>query len=224
MSVGAEGGGVRGVFPHRHFDRPPHRRRDWRGALGDGGPHHDGGERSCHMAVEYQADVGVLKHFPRGVPSRRARGREGRGRAWRRAGFLYYMLVYVFMNLGAFCVVVATGAGGKERVEIEEYAGMGDTRPGLAFAMAIFMISLAGLPPTGGFVAKFYVFSAAVKAGHVILAVIAVLNSVIAVLLLSPHCGRDVHAGRPPRGRPLWSWAGPGLTPSPPSYSGWWPP
>ena len=96
-------------------------------------------------------------------------------------GFLYYMLVYVFMNLGAFCVVVATGAGGKERVEIEEYAGMGDTRPGLAFAMAIFMISLAGLPPTGGFVAKFYVFSAAVKAGHVILAVIAVLNSVIAV-------------------------------------------
>ncbi len=85
------------------------------------------------------------------------------------------------MNLGAFCVVVTTGANGPERTQIDDYAGMGLTRPVLAVVMALFMVSLAGLPPTGGFVAKFYVFSAAVKAGYVWLAVIAVLNSVISV-------------------------------------------
>jgi NADH-quinone oxidoreductase subunit N len=96
-------------------------------------------------------------------------------------GFLYYVLVYAFMNLGAFCVIVATGDAGKERDQIDDYAGMGITRPVLAAVMALFMVSLAGLPPTGGFVAKFYVFSAAVKAGYVWLAVIAVLNSVVSV-------------------------------------------
>jgi NADH-quinone oxidoreductase subunit N len=98
-------------------------------------------------------------------------------------GFLYYMLVYAFMNLGAFCVVVAAGAGGagsSESPRIEDYAGMGFTRPALAAAMAIFMVSLAGLPPMGGFVAKFYVFASAIKAGYVWLAVVAVLNSVAA--------------------------------------------
>jgi len=98
------------------------------------------------------------------------------------SGFLFYMLVYAFMNMGAFGVVVATGlSGAEERVRIDDYAGMGFSRPGLAAAMAVFMVSLAGIPPTGGFVAKFYVFSAAVKAGYVWLAVIAVLNSVVAV-------------------------------------------
>lgn len=96
-------------------------------------------------------------------------------------GFLYYVLVYAFMNLGAFCVIVATGADGPERTRIDDYAGMGLTRPVLAAVMALFMVSLAGLPPTGGFVAKFYVFSAAVKSGYVWLAVIAVLNSVVSV-------------------------------------------
>jgi len=96
-------------------------------------------------------------------------------------GFLYYMLVYTCMNMGAFCVVVVAGAGGGERTRIDDYAGLAYTRPALAAAMAIFMISLTGLPPTGGFVAKFYVFSAAVKAGYVWLTVIAVLNSVVSV-------------------------------------------
>ena len=95
-------------------------------------------------------------------------------------GFLYYMLVYTFMNLGAFCVVVAAGADGSESVRIEDYAGMGFTRPVLAAAMAIFMVSLAGLPPMGGFVAKFYVFASAIQGGYVWLAVVAVLNSVAA--------------------------------------------
>jgi len=96
-------------------------------------------------------------------------------------GFLYYFLVYALMNLGAFCVVAVAGVNGGERTEIEDYAGMGFTRPVLASAMAIFMVSLAGLPPTGGFVAKFYVFSAAIETGHVWLAVVALLNSVVSV-------------------------------------------
>jgi NADH-quinone oxidoreductase subunit N len=96
-------------------------------------------------------------------------------------GFLYYVLVYAFMNLGAFCVVVVTGSTGSERTQIDDYAGMGFTRPVLAMVMGLFMVSLAGLPPTGGFVAKFYVFNAAIKAGFVWLAVIAVLNSVVSV-------------------------------------------
>ncbi|OGL59391.1 MAG: hypothetical protein A3J27_07065 [Candidatus Tectomicrobia bacterium RIFCSPLOWO2_12_FULL_69_37] len=95
--------------------------------------------------------------------------------------FLFYMLVYALMNMGAFCVVVAAGARGEERTRIEDYAGLGYTRPALAAAMALFMVSLAGIPPTGGFVAKFYLFSAAVKVGFVWLPVIAVLNSVVSV-------------------------------------------
>ena len=95
--------------------------------------------------------------------------------------FLFYMLVYMLMNMGAFCVLVVSGAGGEERTQIEDYAGMGYTRPVLGAAMALFMISLAGLPPTGGFIAKFYVFSVAIRAGHVWLTVIAVFSSVISV-------------------------------------------
>ena len=91
------------------------------------------------------------------------------------------MLVYAFMNIGAFCVVVIAGENEGERTLIEDYAGMGYTRPALAAIMAIFMVSLAGLPPMGGFVAKFYIFSAAIKAGYVWLVVLAVLNSVISV-------------------------------------------
>jgi NADH-quinone oxidoreductase subunit N len=91
------------------------------------------------------------------------------------------MLVYALMNMGAFCVGVVAGTRGEERTRIEDYAGLGYTRPGLAAAMALFMVALAGIPPTGGFVAKFYLFSAAVKAGFVWLAIIAVLNSVVSV-------------------------------------------
>lgn len=95
--------------------------------------------------------------------------------------FLFYMLVYTLMNMGAFCVVVVSGADGEERTQIEDYAGMGYTRPVLGAVMALFMLSLAGLPPTGGFVAKFYIFSAAIEAGYVWLTVIAVLSSVVSV-------------------------------------------
>ncbi len=97
------------------------------------------------------------------------------------ASILYYVLAYAFMNLGAFGVVIQYGRQGEENLHLEDYCGMGPKYPLLAAAMAIFMFSLAGIPPTAGFVGKFYIFSAAVKAGYVGLAIIGVLNSAASV-------------------------------------------
>jgi len=89
--------------------------------------------------------------------------------------------VYSLMNLGAFGVVVALGRRGREFVEIRDFSGLGTKQPALALAMSVFMISLAGFPPTAGFVGKFYIFRAAVEAGLAWLALIGVLNSVVSV-------------------------------------------
>jgi NADH-quinone oxidoreductase subunit N len=92
---------------------------------------------------------------------------------------LIYLFIYSLMNLGAFGVVVAMSRKGDQGVEIRDYAGLARARPLYALAMAVFMFSLAGVPPTGGFIGKFYAFSAAVKAGYVWLAVIGVLMSAV---------------------------------------------
>jgi NADH-quinone oxidoreductase subunit N len=97
------------------------------------------------------------------------------------ASILYYLLAYAFMNLGAFGVVILYGRKGEENILIDDYSGMASKYPLLAAAMAIFMFSLAGIPPTAGFVGKFYIFSAAVKAGYIGLAIIGVLNSALSV-------------------------------------------
>ena len=97
------------------------------------------------------------------------------------ASVLYYILAYAFMNLGAFGVVILYGRKGEENLNIGDYSGMASKYPLLAAAMAIFMFSLAGIPPTAGFVGKFYIFSAAVKAGYIGLAIIGVLNSALSV-------------------------------------------
>jgi len=97
------------------------------------------------------------------------------------ASMLFYMLAYVFMNLGAFAVVIVLGRKGEENLMISDYNGLGYKHPLLALTMMIFMFSLAGIPPLAGFVGKFYIFSAAIKSGYIVLAVIGVLNSVIAV-------------------------------------------
>jgi len=97
------------------------------------------------------------------------------------AGILYYILAYTFMNLGAFGVVILYGRRGEENIFLNDYSGMASKYPLLAAAMAIFMFSLAGIPPTAGFVGKFYIFSAAVKAGYLGLAIIGVLNSALSV-------------------------------------------
>jgi NADH-quinone oxidoreductase subunit N len=90
---------------------------------------------------------------------------------------LYYLLGYAFTNLGAFAVVVALGRRGAPHEEISDYRGLATRQPALAAAMALFMLSLTGVPPLAGFVGKFYLFSAALSQGLVGLVIIAVLNS-----------------------------------------------
>jgi len=95
------------------------------------------------------------------------------------AAVLFYLLSYAFMNIGAFAVLVALERGSEQDVELPQMLGLSRRRPLLAAAMAIFMLSLAGIPPLVGFMGKLYVFSAAVDAGWAWLAVLAMLNSVI---------------------------------------------
>ena len=95
------------------------------------------------------------------------------------AALMYYLVAYGLMNLGAFGVVVAVGRRGEPHEELDDYAGLGFRHPALGMAMTVFMLSLTGVPPLVGFTGKFYIFSAAVQAGYIWLAVIGVLNSVV---------------------------------------------
>jgi NADH-quinone oxidoreductase subunit N len=94
-------------------------------------------------------------------------------------GALYYLLAYTFMNLGAFAVLLAVQRREENDVSVERMHGLANRQPALAVMMAIFMFSLAGIPPLAGFFAKLYVFSGAVEAGLVWLAIVGVLNSAI---------------------------------------------
>lgn len=96
-------------------------------------------------------------------------------------GILFYMLSYAFMNIGAFAIIILVGKKGEANNNVMDYAGFGTKHPVLALAMAIFLFSLAGMPPTAGFIGKFYLFSGAIKAGYVWLAIIGVLNSAASV-------------------------------------------
>lgn len=98
-----------------------------------------------------------------------------------RSGILFYMLAYTFMNLGAFAVLILAGKQGENNLTLEGFAGFGYKRPWLGIAMAVFLFSLMGIPPTAGFAGKFYIFAGAVKAGYVWLAVLGVLNSAISL-------------------------------------------
>jgi NADH-quinone oxidoreductase subunit N len=97
------------------------------------------------------------------------------------ASLLYYLLGYTFMNLGAFGVVILVGRKKDSYLNIYDYSGLGFQHPALAAAMALFMFALAGIPPTMGFVGKFYIFSAAVKSGYIWLAILGVMNSLVSV-------------------------------------------
>ncbi len=97
------------------------------------------------------------------------------------SGILFYLMAYAFMNLGAFACVILLGKKGEENTLINDYAGIGFKYPLLAASMTIFLLSMAGIPPLSGFMAKFYVFSAAVKSKFYWLAILGVLNSAISV-------------------------------------------
>jgi NADH-quinone oxidoreductase subunit N len=93
---------------------------------------------------------------------------------------LFYLLVYTFTTAGAFGVILLLERNGREAVQLGDYGGLATRHPLAALALAIFLLSLVGIPPTAGFVGKFYLFGAAVKSGYVWLAVIGVLNSAVA--------------------------------------------
>ena len=97
------------------------------------------------------------------------------------SGILFYLMAYAFMNIGAFTVVILLGKKGEENTLINDYAGIGFKYPLLAASMTIFLLSMAGIPPLGGFMAKFYIFSAAVKSKFYWLAILGVLNSAVSV-------------------------------------------
>jgi NADH-quinone oxidoreductase subunit N len=96
------------------------------------------------------------------------------------AAVLFYLLAYAFTTVGTFGVITLCERAGEEAVEVRDYAGLARRHPILAFVLALFLLSLVGVPPLAGFVGKFYLFGAAVQAGYVWLAVIAVLNSAVA--------------------------------------------
>jgi NADH-quinone oxidoreductase subunit N len=118
---------------------------------------------------------------------------------------LIYLFIYSLMNLGAFGVIIAMSREGDQGVDIEDFTGVAREHPMYALAMAVFMFSLAGVPPTAGFIGKFYAFSAAIKAGYIGLAVIGVLMSAVSayfylrvlvvMYMKEPEAGPEYAAG-----------------------------
>lgn len=123
------------------------------------------------------------------------------------AALLFYLVAYLFMNAGAFSALVAMTREGREYLDLDDFAGIGFKYPWIAASFAIFLFSLAGFPPTAGFLAKFYVFSAAVSQGQTALVVIAVLASLVSVFyylrvivfmyMMDPSAEVDIETDQP---------------------------
>ena len=108
-----------------------------------------------------------------------AAGHRGEGASSGFPSVLLYIAVYSFMTLGAFALVGMLRKEGQESENIEDYAGLAKREPLAAFFMLVFLVSLAGIPPTAGFIGKFYIFMAAVNSGMTWLAVVAVIFAAI---------------------------------------------
>ena len=108
--------------------------------------------------------IGVVAGTPRGV-----------------SAMLIYLLIYTFMQLGAFAVIIMLRRQDVVGDELKDFSGLYWRHPFAAFAMLVFMLSLGGIPPTAGFMGKFWLFSAAIESGYVWLAVIGVLNSAVSL-------------------------------------------
>ena len=93
---------------------------------------------------------------------------------------LYYLLAYTFTTAGAFGVILMAQRAGEDAVDVSDYAGFARRHPLMAATLALYLLSLVGIPPLAGFVGKFYLFGSAVRAGYLWLTVVAVLNSAIA--------------------------------------------
>jgi NADH-quinone oxidoreductase subunit N len=98
-----------------------------------------------------------------------------------KGAMLFYLLAYAVANIGAFGVIGLLGTSERSADRVTDFAGLSSRHPALAALMTVFLLSLGGFPPLGGFIAKWYVFTAAMQAGHVWLAIIGVLTSVVSV-------------------------------------------
>ncbi len=110
-----------------------------------------------------------------------AAGHPGADAAGALSSLALYLVVYSTMTLGAFAAIAALERDGRERERIEDYRGLAQRRPGVALALSLSLFSLAGLPPTAGFVGKFQVFRAAVDAQHAWLALLGVVASLVSL-------------------------------------------
>jgi NADH-quinone oxidoreductase subunit N len=95
------------------------------------------------------------------------------------SGMMLYLAVYSFMTLGAFSIVAILRRGGEEGEDLDDFTGLAKRHKGAAFLMLLFMVSLAGIPPTAGFIGKFYLFMAAVNAGLTWLAVVGLIFAAV---------------------------------------------
>ena len=95
---------------------------------------------------------------------------------------IWYLTAYAFMNAGAFAILTLLSDKNDHGDDIERFAGLGRTRPYLAAAMTVFLLSLAGIPLLAGFVGKILVFQAAISAGYIGLAVLGIITSIVAVV------------------------------------------
>lgn len=109
----------------------------------------------------------------------------------------FYLASYTLMNIGAFAVVAALGREGSPSEALADYAGLAQRRPWVAAAMTVFLLSLAGIPLTSGFLGKVYLFSAAVQEGLVWLAAIGVINAVISAYFYLRVVAQMYLAGEP---------------------------
>jgi len=94
---------------------------------------------------------------------------------------LYYLVAYAFMNLGAFAVAAAISGSDEEGAEIASYRGLGRRRPWLAAAMTVFLLALAGLPPTAGFLGKILILSSSVSSGYLWLGALLIVGTAISL-------------------------------------------
>ena len=95
------------------------------------------------------------------------------------SSLMLYLAIYSFMTMGAFTIVAILRRGGLEGEELDDFTGLAKRHKGAAFLMMLFMISLAGIPPTAGFIGKFYLFMAAVNAGLAWLAVVGLVFAAV---------------------------------------------
>jgi NADH-quinone oxidoreductase subunit N len=121
-----------------------------------------------------------------------------------RAAFVFYLVAYTLMTLGAFALLAAKGRNGESDVQIDDFAGLATRRPWHAFALAVCMLSLLGFPGTAGFIGKWYILVAATASGQGALAALLVLTSVVSAgyylpvimaMYMKPEPSPDAHGG-----------------------------